>query len=188
VNRYKRDRGNNRKKNILASNYQVNEKIKEKSMIVIDQDGNNLGEISKQQALDIAEQAELDLVIVGKKDSTAIAKVIDFGKFLYAKKKQLSLAKKKQKVIQIKEVKMRPNIGEQDYKTKMKRAFEFLRTGKKVKFTLQFRGRQFIMINELGKTFFTRVHNDLVEEDLGTLVKEKEQRSGPFWSIIYSLK
>jgi translation initiation factor IF-3 len=188
VNRYKKDNNNSKRKNILASNYQVNEKIKERSMIVIDKDGHNLGELSKQAALDIAEQAELDLVIVGKKDSTAIAKVIDFGKFLYAKKKQLSLAKKKQKVVQIKEVKMRPNIGEQDYKTKMRRAFEFLKSGKKVKFTLQFRGRQFIMINELGKRFFTKIHEDLIEKHLGTLVKEKEQRSGPFWSIIYSLK
>ena len=156
MNRFKRD---NNKKNIIASNYLVNEKIKAKNMMVIDHEGNNLGVISKQEALDCAERAELDLVQVGEKDSTVIAKIIDFGKFLYTKKKQLSLAKKKQKIIQIKEVKLRPNIGDQDFLTKMKRAVEFLKSGKKVKFTLQFRGRQFIMINELGRNFFNRIHN-----------------------------
>ena len=184
-------RFNNRhdnKKNIIASNYQVNEKIRATQMMVIDHKGNNLGIISKQEALDIAEVAGLDLVQVGEKDSAIIAKIIDFGKFLYAKKKQLSLAKKKQKIIQIKEVKMRPNIGDQDFLTKMNRAVKFLSEGKKVKFTLQFRGRQFIMINELGRNFFERTFKFLEDADLGVLVKEKEQRRGPFWSIIYSLK
>ena len=83
---------------------------------------------------------------------------------------------------------MRPNIGDQDYNTKMKRAIEFLYDGKKVKFTLQFRGRQFIMINELGKNFFERINKDLEKQNFSNLIKEKEKRGGPFWSIIYFLK
>lgn len=171
-----------------GSNYFVNEKIKYAKIQVIDHDGNNLGVISKHEALNVAQDAGLDLVQVGEKGEIAVAKVMDFGKFLYTKKKQQNEAKKKQKTIQIKEIKMRPNIGDQDYNTKMKRAIEFLQEGKKVKFTLQFRGRQFIMINELGSNFFERIHRDLTEKNLGNLVEEKEQRGGPFWSKIYFVK
>ena len=156
--------------------------------MVIDHKGENLGMLSKTEALELARGAGLDLVQVGEKDLFPITKVMDFGKFLYTKKKQKSLSKKKQKVIKVKEIKMRPNIGDQDYNTKLKRAIGFLKTGKKVKFTLQFRGRQFIMIRELGTQFFERLDNSLSEHDLGTLVKEKEQRGGPFWSKIYYLK
>lgn len=173
---------------LLASNYFVNEKIRVPKLQVIDHNGNNLGMISKEQALDIAEQAGLDLVQVGEKGDIVIGKIIDFGKFLYAKKKQLSEAKKKQKVVQVKEIKMRPNIGDNDYQTKLKRAIGFLKEDKKVKFTLQFRGREFIMIKELGQNFFQRIDNDLAEQDLGTLLREKEQRGGPFWSKIYYVK
>lgn len=181
-------RGRKNSTKLLASNYFVNEKIKIPRLQVIDHNGNNLGVISREQALDIAEQAGLDLVQVGEKDDIIIAKIIDFGKFLYAKKKQLSEAKKKQKVIQIKEIKMRPNIGDNDYQIKLKRAIGFLKEGKKVKFTLRFRGREFIMIKELGQNFFARIDSDLAEQGLGTLLKEKEQRGGPFWSKIYYVK
>ncbi len=184
-NRFGNTRGN---KTGLAANYTINEKIKYAQVQVIDHNGNNLGVISKQEALSIAQDAGLDLVQVGEKGDNGVAKIMDFGKFLYTKKKQLSEAKKKQKTIQVKEIKMRPNIGDGDYNTKLKRAIQFLEEGKKVKFTLQFRGRQFIMINELGRNFFQRVHSDLTEKNLGNLVEEKEQRGGPFWSKIYFVK
>lgn len=172
----------------LASNYFVNERIRCTELQVIDHKGENLGVISKNQALDIAEAAELDLVQIGEKDGNITGKIMDFGKFLYARKKQLVESKKKQKVVQIKEVKMRPNIGENDYQTKLKRAIGFLKDGKKVKFTIQFRGREFIMIRELGRNFFDKINKDLGEAELGSLVEEREQRSGPFWSKIYFLK
>ncbi len=171
-----------------SSQYITNDRIKAASIQVIDQNGTNLGVISKKEALSLAEGAGLDLVQVGEKDGAAVAKIMDYGKFLYVKKKQQSEAKKKQKIIQVKEIKMRPNIGDQDYNTKMKHAIEFLKSGKKVKFTLQFRGRQFIMIKELGNALFERIHKDLMEQDLGSLVEEKEQRGGPFWSKIYFIK
>jgi translation initiation factor IF-3 len=187
VSRFK-PKGEKSSDKLLASSYFVNEKIRVPRLQVIDHKGDNLGVISREQALDIAEQAGLDLVQVGEKDDTVIAKIIDFGRFLYARKKQLSEAKKKQKIIQIKEVKMRPNIGDNDYNTKLKQAISFLKAGKKVKFTLQFRGREFIMIKELGQNFFERIDKDLAQEDLGTLLNEKEQRGGPFWSKIYYVK
>ena len=97
-------------------------------------------------------------------------------------------AKKNQKVIQIKEIKMRPAIGEQDYRIKFNRAVGFLKEGKRVKFTLQFRGRQMIMMRELGDKHFARVHQDLLKQDLGPLVEEILQRGRPFWSKIYYVK
>ena len=176
------------KDNKKGSDHFINEKIKASQAMVIDQNGENLGVISCREALNLAQGAGLDLVQVGEKDSIAIAKIMDYGKFLYSKKKQLSESKKKQKVVQVKEIKMRPNIGDQDYYTKLNHAIEFLSDGKKVKFTLQFRGRQFIMMNEHGKAFFERIDKDLEEKNLGALVKEREQRGGPFWSKIYFLK
>jgi len=173
-----------------TSDHFVNERIKYLKIQVIDHHGENLGVLSKKDALAVARDAGLDLVQVGQdeKTGTGTAKVMDFGKFLYTKKKQLNESKKNQKIVQIKEIKLRPNIGDQDYKTKLNHAIEFLEEGKKVKFTLQFRGRQFIMMNELGQNFFSKIHKDLLERDLGTLIEEKEQRGRPFWSKIYSLK
>lgn len=172
----------------LADKYLVNEDINSSEMLVIDTDGEKKGVMSKQQALDLASGQRLDLVQVGLNDSTAIAKVMDFGKFLYNKKKQLGEAKKHQKVIHVKEIKLRPNIGDQDYKTKMKHAIAFLSEGKKVKFTVQFRGRQMIIKNELGNKMFARINNDIIEAGLTNLVEEKDQRGGPFWTKIYFVK
>ncbi|MCF7800187.1 translation initiation factor IF-3 [Candidatus Babeliales bacterium] len=175
-------------KKMPGTDHFVNEEIRYLKIQVIDQDGSNLGVISKKEALAYARNAGMDLVQVGENDGIGIAKIMDFGKFLYNKKKQLNEAKKKQKIIQIKEVKLRPNIADQDYKTKLNHAIEFLKDGKKVKFTLQFRGREFIMMNELGQQLFDRINKDLQESNIGTLIEEKEQRGKPFWSKIYSLK
>ncbi|MFC1894981.1 translation initiation factor IF-3 [Candidatus Dependentiae bacterium] len=184
-NRFNNHNSDNR---MASSNYTVNNQIKASSVQVINQKGENIGVISKIEALNLANEAGLDLVQVGEKDSVVITKIMDFGKFLYTKKKQLSEAKKKQKIIQVKEIKLRPNIGDQDYKTKLNRAIGFLTSGKKVKFTIQFRGREFIMINDLGRGIFQRIDDDLASSDIGNLVQEKEKRGGPFWSKIYYLK
>ena len=181
-------RNNNRDKNNNSKRYIVNEQIRAREIRLIAEDGENVGVVSRQEALSRAENVGLDLVMIGEKDSVVIAKIMDFGKYLYLKKKQQGEAKKKQKIIQIKEVKMRPNIGEQDYQTKFKRAIKFLQDGKRVKFTLQFKGREMIMKHELGKKFFDRIANDLEEQKLGSLVSEREQRGGPFWSKIYYIK
>jgi len=173
---------------LLATSHFVNEKIRAAVMQVIDDAGQNLGVISKAEALKAAENAGLDLVVVGEKDGVAIAKLMNFGKFLYKKKKQLSESKKKQKIIQIKEIKLRPNIDENDFNTKLKQAVNFLTEGKKVKFTVQFKGREFIMIKELGGNFFERINKHLEDQKIGTLIEEKEQKGGPFWSKIYYLK
>lgn len=186
VSKYK---GRNSKiKDILSEKYLVNDKIIAQEIMVIGSEGPKEGTYSKREALSMAAEEGLDLVQVGVKDSVAIAKIMDFGKFLYAKKKQLSDAKKHQKIIQVKEIKIRPNIGDQDFLTKLKQATNFLKSGKKVKFTLQFRGRQMLVRNELGEKMFERIINYLTEQKVGTIVQEKEQKNGAFWNRIYFVK
>ncbi len=168
--------------------YFVNEDIRATTLMVIGLNGENHGQVSKQEALALASNAGLDLVQVGEKDSLIIAKIMDFGKFLYSKKKQMSDSKKHQKIIQIKELKMRPNIGDQDYKTKLGQAEQFLIEGKKVKFTLQFKGREISMMEDLGRKMFARITQDLTARNIGALVEEKEGRGGALWSKIFGLK
>jgi len=168
--------------------YFVNEEIRATSLLVIGLSGENHGQVSRSQALAMAEEAGLDLVQVGEKDGMVIAKIMNFGKFLYTKKKQMSDSKKHQKIIQIKELKLRPNIGDQDYKTKLNQAAQFLVEGKKVKFTLQFKGREITMLETLGRKMFARITQDLTDQNIGVLVEEKESRAGAMWAKIYGLK
>jgi len=171
------------------SKYFVNGTIRAQQLRVIDADGENVGVISREKALQLAEEAGLDLVQVGVAGEMFIAKIMDFGKFLYEKKKQESRSKKHQKIIQIKELKFRPAIGEQDYKIKLKRAAGFLREGKRVKFTLQFRrGRELTFMAESAPAMFKRIQDDLKDLSLGQLVEEKEQRGRLFWSRIFYVK
>lgn len=181
-------RNNHRGRNSEDKRFLVNEQIKDNKIRLIIETGENIGVVTRREALDRAEQVGLDLVKIGEQDSVTIAKLMDFGKHLYLKKKQQAQAKKKQKIIQIKEIKMRPNIGDQDYEVKFNRAVKFLQDGKRVKFTLQFRGREMIMMKDIGPKFFERIHRDLEGRELGTLIAEKEQRGRPFWSKIYYIK
>jgi len=97
---------------------------------LINQNGENIGVISRDEALKLAAQADLDLVMIAPKGSEGmpVVKIMDFGKALYEKKKKQAEAKKKQKIIQVKELKFRPKIGEHDFLTKMKRGIEFLKS------------------------------------------------------------
>ena len=168
----------------------INESIRAKEVRLINAHGENVGVVSRQEALDHAEQENLDLVQISSSDSAVVVvKAMDFGKFLYEKKKQDNKAKKQQKVIQIKEVKFRPNIGEQDYRIKLKRAEDFLTSGKRVKFTLQFRrGRELATMSAVGTAMFKRIDADLEALSLGTLLEEKEQRGRLMWTKVYYLK
>lgn len=168
----------------------INEHIRAKELRIIGSNGENVGVISRAEALMRAQDEGLDLVLISKPDADVIvAKIMDFGKFLYEKKKQDNKAKKQQKVIQVKEVKFRPNIGDQDYMIKVKRAGEFLSDGKRVKCTLQFRrGRELANMAQVGSAMFERITSDLEALSLGTLLEEKEQRGRIMWSKVYYLK
>src|SRR3990167_9591219 len=118
----------------------MNEKIRYDRVQLIDAEGANAGVVPRDIALRSAREVGLDLVIIAErgKDGFPVAKIMDYGKVSYAKKKQAAQAKKKQVVIQVKELKMRPKIGVHDFQTKIKQAIDFLEDGKRVKFTLLF--------------------------------------------------
>ena len=181
-------RRNDRKRPDPHEGFEINDRIKATVVQVIGDEGENYGEMPKQEAIARAEAAGLDLVKMGDKDGIAITKVMDFGRFLYARKKKQGESKKHQKTVQIKEVKMRPKIDIGDYTTKLNQAINFLQEGKRVKFTLQFRGRQAVSVNETGMNFFKRITDDLAAKGLTGLVEEKESRSGPFWSKVFYIK
>ena len=174
--------------NDLASKYCVNEQIRAERIIVVGAQGENSGALPRAQALEMAEQSNLDMVQVGEKDGVPVVKFLNFGKFLYEKKKQMHESKKNQKEVQVKEIKIRPNIDEQDYQNKVNQAERFFKEGKKVKFTLQFKGRQMAMMDDLGTRMFERISHDLFARNLGALVEEKDSLNKAAWTKIFYLK
>lgn len=172
----------------------MNEKIRFDKVQLITQDGENRGVISRNEALAAARDAGMDLVIIAQSGSLGapVAKIVDFGKLQYEKKKQQNEAKKKQQVIQVKEIQLRPKIADHDFQTKMNMAIRFLQEGKHVKITLQFRGREIEKRGVVGETLFKRIDTTLEGADFAgkTIVKKDETTiPGPsLWSRIYSLK
>lgn len=166
----------------------INEKIRFDRMQVISHDGKNLGVLSRDEALRLARQSDLDLVVIAESgnEGEPVVKIMDFGKVLYAKKKQQAEAKKHQKVIQVKEIKLRPNIGEHDYQTKINQAIQFLQDGKHLKITLMFRkGREVTTKEERGEEMFAKVNKRFEEAGLTKIVQEKDAKSAQFWSRVY---
>ena len=118
--------------------------------------------VSPEQALDMAEEAGLDLVEISPNANPPVAKIMDYGKYKYEQQKRESEARKKQKVIEVKEVKFRPNTDTHDYDVKMRNVTKFLENGDKVKITLRFRGRE-MAHQELGRDLLERVAEDTKE-------------------------
>jgi len=166
----------------------VNERIPYEQMQLITSDGENKGVVSRKEALEAAEEAALDLVIVTEKGAEGypIAKILDFGKMVYAKKKQ----QKKQHTVQVKEIKLRPKIAEHDYQTKLKQAVQFLKKGNRLKVTIMFRGREMAMKESIANEMFQRVEEILNDFDYGDkeLMREKEMKAGQFVSRTYTLR
>lgn len=140
----------------------MNEQIDADSVRVIDADGENVGVISVQEGIDIALDAGLDLVEVSPHASPPVCKVLDYGKYKYQAQKKANEARKKQKVIEVKEIKMRPGIDEHDYQVKMRSVRKFLEHGDKVKMTIRFRGRE-MAHQDLGMKVLDRVREDVDE-------------------------
>jgi translation initiation factor IF-3 len=179
--------GNQRGKVLPNEGFLINEAIKAPELRVITHTGDNLGVVTREVALTAARDAGLDLVQIGdEKNGEFTAKIMDFGRFLYDKKKQTAEAKKKQKIIEIKEVKMRPNIGEGDYNIKLKRVEDFLDEGKHVKLTLQFRGREIPMKEVTGSKIFKKIVAHLEKNEIfGAIDVQKESIGGAMWSKIF---
>ena len=129
---------------------------------LIDQDGENAGVVSPAAAMEMAEDVGLDLVEISPGASPPVCKIMDFGRFKYEQQKKAVEAKKKQKIIEIKEVKFRPNIDTHDYDVKMRSVTKFLGDGDKVKVTLRFRGRE-MAHQERGRELLTRIADDIEE-------------------------
>lgn len=169
----------------------INQQIRAEHVQLITQDGENIGVVSRNQALRQAEDAGLDLVLIAQsgKDGMPVVKIMDFGKESYEKKKKTLEAKKHQKVIQIKEVKMNPKIGEHDYQTKIKQAIQFLTSGKRVKITLSFRGRERATKDARGAELFDKIEKSFEGHDWSSnLMHEQDSKMGNMWSRIYYLK
>ena len=120
----------------------INEQIRDKEVRLIGEDGEQLGIISTKEAMRLAREAELDLVKIAPNAKPPVCKIIDYGKFRYEQARKDKEAKKKQKVIDIKEVRLSPNIDTNDLNTKVNAARKFLTKGDRVKVTLRFRGRE----------------------------------------------
>jgi translation initiation factor IF-3 len=162
----------------------VNERIRAREIRVIDDEGQMIGVMTPHQAIDIARQRGLDLVEIAAQADPPVCRIIDFGKFLYEQKKKAHEAKKKQVVIEVKEIKFRPATDDHDYNFKMKHARDILKDGDKVKATVRFRGRE-ITHKELGMQLLDRLMTDLA--DCG-VVEFRPRLEGMQMTVIFGPK
>lgn len=140
----------------------VNDRIRAPEIRLIGPEGQNVGVVTPQRAMELAETAGLDLVEISPNAAPPVCKIMDFGKYKYETQKKEAEARKKQKVIEVKEVKFRPNTDTHDYDVKMRNVTRFLENGDKVKVTLRFRGREMAHQN-LGRELLERVADDIQE-------------------------
>jgi len=139
-----------------------NEFIQSPKVRVIDENGENLGVMYTREAIEQAQSAGLDLVEVSPNVDPPVAKFLDIGRYKYETQKKANEQRKKQKTQEIKEIKMRPNIDDHDYDVKMRKVFEFLEEGDKVKVTMRFRGRE-MAHGELGMAVLQRVQEQTAD-------------------------
>ncbi len=147
----------------------VNGAIIAKQIRVIDSDGEMLGLMTVREALAKAEEIGLDLVEISPGAEPPVCKILDYGKYRFEQQKKASEARKKQKVVELKEIKLRPAIDDHDFNIKMKNARSFLEDGDKVKITLRFRGRE-MAHQDIAQALLKRVRETL--DDLGKVVSE----------------
>ncbi|AZI14586.1 translation initiation factor IF-3 [Avibacterium gallinarum] len=140
----------------------INEEIRAKEVRLIDQDGEQAGIVSLQEALNKAEEVNLDLVEISPNAEPPVCRIMNYGKFLYEKGKAAKEQKKKQKVVQVKEIKFRPGTDEGDYQVKLRSILRFLEDGDKVKITVRFRGRE-MAHQDIGLNVLERVKQDTSE-------------------------
>lgn len=162
----------------------VNENIRAREVRLIGPDGDQIGVKSKQEALEMAQNADLDLVMVAPNAKPPVCRIMDYGKYRFEQQKKDKEARKKQKVITVKEVRLSPNIEEHDFNTKLKNARKFLEKGDKVKAAIRFRGRA-ITHSELGRDVLMRFANEC--EDLST-IEQKPKMEGRSMFLVLAPK
>ena len=160
----------------------INEAIKAKQVRLIDELGDNRGIVSIKEALAIADEAGFDLIEISPQANPPVCKILDYGKYKYEVQKRKNEAKKNQKVVNIKELKLRPAIDTHDYDVKLKQAKKFLAQGDKVKFTMRFKGRE-LSANNMGKELLDKIVEDL---DLVGKVDSAPKLEGKQMSMLIS--
>ncbi len=138
----------------------MNDRIRAPEIRLIGAEGENIGVVTPARAMMLAEEAGLDLVEISPNAEPPVCKIMDFGKFKYEQQKREAEARKKQKIIEIKEIKFRPGTDDHDYQVKMRSVLKFLEEGDKVKITLRFRGRE-MAHQQLGMDLLNRVAGDV---------------------------
>ena len=153
----------------------INDRINYADLRVVDSDGTQLGVISREEALEVAKDRELDLVLVSEKATPPVCRIMNYGKFKFEQEKKAKEAKKKSHQTEVKEVKMRYKIDQHDYQVRISQATRFLKAGDKVKCTVIFRGRE-IQHTALAETLLKRMAKDLEERlKYNNRPKEKEE-------------
>ncbi len=162
----------------------INEQIRDHEVRVIGADGEQLGIMSSAEALKLADEAGLDLVKIAPTAKPPVCKIVDYGKYKYDQLRKAREAKKKQKTVDIKEIRMSPGIDTNDLNTKINAARKFLTKGNRVKFTIRFRGREMAHMNES-----VHILTDIAEQLKDVAVVEKEPRTeGRFMNMIMAEK
>jgi len=138
----------------------ANNRINALEVQVINSDGKNLGVVATREAIELAKEQGLDLIEISPKANPPVCKIVDMGKYRYELQKKANKAKKKQRVVVLKEIKLRPGTEIHDYNFKLKNSLRFLEKGDKVKFTVKFKGRE-MQHTHLGKDLMDRIKNDI---------------------------
>lgn len=163
---------------------QINEGIKAKEFLLISQDGEQLGVKTKAEAIQIAERLNLDVVIVAPNAKTPVAKIMNYGKFKFEQQKKEKEARKKQKIVTVKEIRLSPTIDKHDFETKLKNARKFLSKEDKVKVSIRFKGRA-ITHKEIGQKVLEQFSNDA--SDIAT-VEQKPKMDGRSMFLVLAPK
>ena len=163
---------------------QINEQIRDKEVSLVSEDGEQLGIMSSREALKMAMDAELDLVKIAPMAKPPVCKIIDYGKFKYEQTQKDKEAKKKQKTVELKEVRLSPNIDTNDLNTKVNNAKKFIAKGNKVKVTLRFRGREMAHIQQSRHVLddFARMLSDIA------VIEKPAKLEGRSMSIVLTEK
>lgn len=162
----------------------VNTDIAETEVRLIDENGENHGAVAIAKALEMAKAASLDLVEISPNAIPPVCKILDYGRYKYEAQKKANLAKKKQKTVEVKEIKLRPGIEKHDYDVKMRSIDKFIGVGDKVKVTLRFRGRE-MAHQELGFDVLKRVREDFADR---TKVEQMPKMEGRQMTMVLAPK
>lgn len=163
----------------------VNEKIRFREVLVIDADGTQLGVMSRDDALDRASSQELDLLCVAPKGNPPVCKILDYGRYRFEAQKKAKEAKRKQHVVELKSLRLPPNIDKHDFDTKMRHARKFIEQGHKVKVDMRFRGRLITRV-DVGR----KAMNQFVEEisDIATVEKKASLEGNTMSCVLAPMK